>query len=111
MPCRRQEAQPSTHTLLVCYHPRYPQTHVVPAPPQLAELGLGPAQLGLKVQDLVLGCSLLGGCVLLGLFHLPRKHRGGAGLPDTGTPGKEEAGPLPLTGLTVENSLQPQGGS
>lgn len=49
--------------------------------------------------------------MLLGLFHLPRKHRGGAGLPDTRTPGKEEAGPLPLTGLTVENSLEPQGGS
>ena len=49
--------------------------------------------------------------MLLGLFHRPRKHRGGAGLPDMGTPGKEEAGPLPLTSLTVENSLQPQGGS
>lgn len=60
------------------------KTHIVPAPPQLAELSLGPAQLGLKVQDFVLGCSLLGRCVLLGLFHLPRKQRGGAGLPDTG---------------------------
>lgn len=60
------------------------KTHIIPAPPQLAELSLGPAQLGLKVQDFVLGCALFGGCVLLGLFHLPRKQRGGAGLLDMG---------------------------
>lgn len=96
LPCRPQEAKISIHSLLFCPLPSSP-THIVPAPPQLAEFSFGPAQLGLKVQDFALSSSLLGNCVLLGLFHLPRRHRGVAGLPHLGnarqrSPGHSRSG-------------------
>lgn len=88
-------------------------THVVTAAPQLAEFSFGSAQLGLKVQDFVLGCSLLGDCMLLGLFHLPRRHNGDAAYLTSRTPSKEKAGPLRTIGsprqhqhIATETSLE-----
>lgn len=76
LPCRPHKTKISIHSLLFRPRPSSP-THVISAPPQLAEFRFGPAQLGFKVQDFVLGCSFLGDSVLLGLFHLPRRNRGG----------------------------------
>lgn len=75
---RPQEANSQPPAPPPCLPPS--PTHVLTAPPQLAQLRFGPAQLRLKVQDFVLGCSFLGSRVLLGLVHLPRRHgvEGGA---------------------------------
>lgn len=48
-------------------------THVLFAPMQLVQLCFIPAQLGLQIQHLGLGCPLSGDCSFSSLFHLYRK--------------------------------------
>lgn len=111
---RKPESQSSPFSSLPSSSP----THVISAPPQLVEFSFGPAQLGLKVQDFVLGHSLLGDCVLLGLFHLPRRYIDGAGLPDMGNTWRGEGWATPTIWslcqhlhIATQRSLEPQGRS
>lgn len=47
-------------------------THIIFAPMQLVQLCFIPAQLGLQIQHLGLGCPLSGDCSFSSLFHLQR---------------------------------------
>lgn len=47
-------------------------THILFAPTQLVQLCFIPAQLGLQIQHLGLGCPLSGDCSFSSLFHLHR---------------------------------------
>ena len=114
MPCRRQETQISTHSLLVCSYP------ILPPPARLTSSRLRRSWLSSVLvllswvsrsrilfwaaRSLEAACSLV-------CSTCPKGTEVGLAYLAWGTPGKEKAGPLPLTGLAADNSLEPQGRS